>query len=98
MKLLAIEVGQFGDYYNSRYQQVEQHGIELYVLSGLADSDHWHAGRFFVSDSMDINDLTTLAIQLHRDFHFDGVFTFAENQRDRHGHDRRRPAAAEHPG
>jgi hypothetical protein len=79
MKLLAIEVGQFGDYYNSRYQQVEQHGIELYVLSGVAESDHWHAGRFFVSDSMDINDLTTLAIQLHRDFHFDGVFTFAEN-------------------
>ncbi|MEE4483769.1 hypothetical protein V2T44_12525 [Serratia ficaria] len=79
MKLLAIEVGQFGDYYNSRYQQVEQYDIELYVLSGVADSDHWHAGRFFISDSMDINDLTTLATQLHQNFHFDGVFTFAEN-------------------
>lgn len=79
MKLLAIEVGQFGDYYNSRYQQVEQYGVELYVLSGVADDDHWHAGRFFISNSMDINDLAALATQLHKDFHFDGVFTFAEN-------------------
>ena len=79
MKLLAIEVGQFGDYYNSRYQQVEQYGVELFVLSGVADSDHWHAGRFFISNSMDISDLIALASQLHKDFHFDGVFTFAEN-------------------
>lgn len=79
MKLLAIEVGQFGDYYNSRYQQVEQYGVELFVLSGVADSDHWHAGRFFISNSMDISDLIALASQLHQDFHFDGVFTFAEN-------------------
>lgn len=79
MKLLAIEVGQFGDYYNSRYQQVEQYGVELYVLSGVADSDHWHSGRFFIANSMNIDDLTQLAIQLHRDFKFAGVFTFAEN-------------------
>jgi biotin carboxylase len=79
MKLLAIEVGQFGDYYNSRYHQVEQYGVELFVLSGVAESDHWHAGHFFISNSMDIADLTELASQLHRDFHFDGVFTFAEN-------------------
>jgi biotin carboxylase len=79
MKLLAIEVGQFGDYYNSRYQQVEQYGVELFVLSGMADNDHWHTGRFFISNSMDINDLIALATQLHQDFHFDGVFTFAEN-------------------
>ncbi|MBU9809434.1 ATP-grasp domain-containing protein [Rahnella sp. SL6] len=79
MKLLAIEVGQFGDYYNSRYQQVEQYGVELYVLSGVADQDHWHAGQFFISHSMDISDLTQLATQLHQEHHFDGVFTFAEN-------------------
>ncbi|MGV7963199.1 ATP-grasp domain-containing protein [Photorhabdus tasmaniensis] len=79
MKLLAIEVGQFGDYYNSRYQHVEQYGVELYVLSGVADSDHWHSGRFFISNSMDIRELTELACQLHQNFHFDGVFTFSEN-------------------
>ncbi|MCS3769223.1 hypothetical protein HNP12_003330 [Aeromonas hydrophila] len=79
MKLLAIEVGQFGDYYRSRYQQVEQHNIDLYVLSGIAESDHWHKGKFFISNSMNISDLTVLAQELHHKFDFDGVFTFAEN-------------------
>lgn len=43
MKLLAIEVGQFGSYYNSRYEQVEAYGVDLFVLSGVAESDHWKA-------------------------------------------------------
>lgn len=32
MKFLAIEVGQFADYYKTRYQQVEKLDVELYVL------------------------------------------------------------------
>lgn len=79
MKLLAIEVGQFGDYYKGRYQQVEKLGVELYVLSGIADSDHWHSNRFFIANSMNIDDLTSLAKHLHQELNFDGVFTFAEN-------------------
>lgn len=79
MKLLAIEVGQFGSYYNSRYEQVEAYGVDLFVLSGVAESDHWKAGRFFISHSMNIDDLVRHATQLHQDFRFDGVFTFAEN-------------------
>lgn len=79
MKLLAIEVGQFGSYYNSRYEQVEAYGAELFVLSGVAESDHWKAGRFFISHSMNIDDLVRHAKLLHQDFKFDGVFTFAEN-------------------
>lgn len=79
MKLLAIEVGQFGNYYNSRYQQIEQYDAELYVLSGRAEEDHWVPGRFFIADSMQIEDLKHLALALHATHHFDGVFTFAEN-------------------
>lgn len=79
MKLLAIEVGQFGDYYNSRYQQIENYGVDLYVFSGVADSDHWKEGKLFVSNSMDITDLTQRAIEAHQKYKFDGVFTLAEN-------------------
>ncbi len=68
MKLLAIEVGQFGSYYNSRYEQVEAYGAELFVLSGVAESDHWKAGRFFISHSMNIDDLVRHAKLLHQDF------------------------------
>lgn len=79
MRLLAIEVGQFGNYYNSRYQQIEDYGAELFVLSGKADEDHWAPERFFIAGSMLIEDLTELARELHNNFHFDGVLTFAEN-------------------
>lgn len=79
MKLLAIEVGQYGSYYSSRYQQIEQYGAELYVLSGKADEDHWAPGRFFIADSMHVEILVRFAQELHSRHHFDGVLTFAEN-------------------
>ncbi|WP_268799655.1 ATP-grasp domain-containing protein [Pseudomonas huanghezhanensis] len=79
MKLLAIEVGQFGDYYNSRYQQIENYGVDLYVFSGVADFDHWKEGKFFVANTMDTTDLTKRAIEINQEQKFDGVFTLAEN-------------------
>jgi len=79
MKILAIEVGQFGDYYNSRYKQCEEYGADLFLLSGLSENDHWHANKFFIANSLNIDDLISLAIEKHQIHHFDGVVTFAEN-------------------
>jgi len=79
MNLLAIEVNQLGDYYVSRYRQVEDNGATLHVLCGHARPDHWHADRLRVTGSAAIDDL----IQAARDWHaitpFTGVITFAES-------------------
>lgn len=79
MKILAIEVGQFGDYYNSRYNQCEIYGADLYLLSGIAENDHWHTGKLFIANSLKVDDLINLAIEKHKIHHFDGIITFAEN-------------------
>ena len=79
MKILAIEVGQFGDYYNSRYEQCESYGVELFLLSGIADDDHWQKDKLFIAGSMQVEKLIRLAIEKHQTHHFDGVITFAEN-------------------
>lgn len=79
MKILAIEVSQFGNYYNSRYEQIEKYGVELFVMSGHADRDHWREGHFSIAASKDVDDLITLAKELHKEHQFDGVFTFAES-------------------
>lgn len=79
MRLLAIETVQLGDYYVSRYEQVEAYGAQVSVLSGLADADHWPADRFRVAQSQHIGDLIALAVRWHQDTPFDGVFTFAES-------------------
>lgn len=79
MKILAIEVGQFGDYYNSRYKQCETYGADLFLLSGIAENDHWHADKHFIADSLKIEDLISLAIEKNRVYQFDGIITFAEN-------------------
>ncbi|MFC4160860.1 ATP-grasp domain-containing protein [Chitinimonas lacunae] len=79
MKVLAIEVSQFGNYYNSRYEHLEKHGVELFVLSGSADKNHWHKDRFAIAKSKQFDDLIETARLLHQQHRFDGVFTFAES-------------------
>ena len=79
MKILAIEVGQFGDYYNSRYLQCENYGAELFLLSGIADENHWHKDKLFIAGNMQIENLINLAAKQHRIHRFDGIITFAEN-------------------
>lgn len=79
MKILAIEVGQFGDYYNSRYEQCENYGIELFLLSGVAKEDHWHKDKLFIAGSMQVESLIKLAVEKHQTHQFDGIITFAEN-------------------
>lgn len=79
MKILAIEVGQFGNYYNSRYEQCEKYGVDLYLLSGIAENDHWHKDKLFIANSLKVDDLIELAIEKNKIHHFDGIITFAEN-------------------
>lgn len=79
MKILAIEVGQFGDYYNSRYEQCENYGADLYLLSGIAENDHWHSEKLFIANSLKVDDLIALAVEKHKTHQFDGIITFAEN-------------------
>lgn len=79
MKILAIEVSQFGNYYNSRYQWVEKYGYEVFVLSGHAEQDHWHPGRFTIAKSIQVEDLIEAACALHVKHQFAGIFTFAES-------------------
>ncbi|PAJ86383.1 ATP-grasp domain-containing protein [Burkholderia ubonensis] len=79
MKLLAIEVSQFGSYFEPRYERIEQDGSEVYVLSGNAESDHWKEGRLCVAGSKSFEDLIEAAKSLHVAQRFDGVFTFAES-------------------
>ncbi len=78
-KILAIEVGQLGNFYNSRYQQIENYGIDLFLLSGKAETTHWHEGKFFIANSMNITDIINLAQELHKIHNFSGVLTMAES-------------------
>ncbi|MBD0743152.1 ATP-grasp domain-containing protein [Streptomyces sp. CBMA152] len=78
MKLLAIEASQYGTYYRTRYQQVEELGIEVHVLNGLGTQDFWPEDRYRVVGSKHIDDIIEAARNWHVQEHFDGVFTFSE--------------------
>lgn len=79
MKLLAMETVQYLSYYLSRYQQVADLGVDLYVLNGEGSPDFWPAPRYRVAGSRHIDDLVKQAAEWHAEQHFDGVITFAEN-------------------
>lgn len=79
MKLLAMENRQFLSYYLSRYQQVETHGAEVYVLNGVGDEDFWPAPRYRVVGAGAIDDIVAAAREWHAVEHFDGVLTFSES-------------------
>ncbi|GAA2894888.1 ATP-grasp domain-containing protein [Streptosporangium fragile] len=79
MKLLALEARQNATYYQSRYQQVQDFGAELYVLNGIGTPDFWPAGRYRLAGSQRIDDLITEAKVWHEQERFDGVITFSES-------------------
>ncbi|AWS44987.1 ATP-grasp domain-containing protein [Streptosporangium sp. 'caverna'] len=79
MKLLALEARQNATYYQSRYQQVQDFGAELYVLNGIGTPDFWPADRYRVVGSQQIDDLITEAKSWHEEERFDGIITFSES-------------------
>jgi biotin carboxylase len=78
MKLLAVEPQQYMSYYSSRYRQVEEFGIEVYVLNGLGTPDFWPADRYRLLGHKRISELIEEARKWHAEENFDGVITFAE--------------------
>lgn len=78
MKLLSIETRQYLTYYHSRYQQVQDLGVDLYVLNGEGTEDFWPADRYRLVGSKHIDDMIACAKEWHADEHFDGVITFSE--------------------
>ncbi|GAA2561201.1 ATP-grasp domain-containing protein [Winogradskya consettensis] len=79
MKLLAMETLQYLQYYISRYRQVEELGVELFVLNGQGTDDFWPAERYRVAGSQQIDDIIAVAKEWHATEHFDGVITFSES-------------------
>ncbi|MFE9421334.1 ATP-grasp domain-containing protein [Kitasatospora sp. NPDC006697] len=78
MKLLAIESAQNKEYYKSRYQQVIELGVDLYVLNGEGDPEFWPADRYRLAGSREAAKLVELAREWHRTERFEGVITFNE--------------------
>jgi biotin carboxylase len=79
MKLLALEARQNATYYQSRYQQVQDFGAELYVLNGIGTPDFWPADRYRVVGSQRIDDLITEAKSWHEEERSHGLITFSES-------------------
>ena len=79
MKLLGLEAVQNATYYQSRYQQIEDFGADLFVLNGLGDPGFWPAGRYRVAGSKHIDDIVAAARDWHAAEHFDGVLSFSES-------------------
>ena len=79
MKLLAMETVQYLSYYQSRYQQVADLGVDLYVLNGEGTPGFWPAQKYRIAGSRHVDDLVKHATEWHAEQHFDGVVTFAEN-------------------
>ncbi|MDL4774179.1 MULTISPECIES: ATP-grasp domain-containing protein [Thermomonosporaceae] len=79
MRLLTIETSQYLDYYHSRYQQVQDLGVDLYVLNGEGTEDFWPADHYRLVGSKKIDDIVETARGWHAEERFDGVITFSES-------------------
>ncbi|WP_433189649.1 ATP-grasp domain-containing protein [Actinoallomurus sp. CA-150999] len=79
MKLLTIETRQYLNYYHSRYKQVQDLGIDLYVLNGEGTEDFWPADHYRFVGNKKIDDIVALAREWHAVEKFDGVITFSES-------------------
>jgi biotin carboxylase len=79
MKLLGLEAVQNATYYQSRYQQIEEFGGDLFVLNGLGEPDFWPAQKYRIAGSKHIDDLVRAARAWHAAEHFDGVLSFSES-------------------
>ncbi|MCC8250175.1 ATP-grasp domain-containing protein [Saccharothrix luteola] len=78
MKLLTIETRQYLEYYHSRYRQVQDLGVDLYVLNGEGTEDFWPADHYRLVGSKNIDEMIATAKQWHATEAFDGVITFSE--------------------
>ncbi|MHA6757409.1 ATP-grasp domain-containing protein [Streptacidiphilus sp. PAMC 29251] len=78
MKLLAMETRQYLTYYHSRYQQVQDLGVDLYVLNGEGTEDFWPEDHYRLAGTKDIGAVIELARAWHAEEQFDGVITFCE--------------------
>ncbi|KOX05183.1 MULTISPECIES: ATP-grasp domain-containing protein [unclassified Streptomyces] len=79
MKLLTLETVQYLNYYHGRYRQVEDLGVDLYVLNGEGTEDFWRADRYRTAGSRKIDDIVARAREWHAEERFDGVITFSES-------------------
>ncbi|GAB3979775.1 ATP-grasp domain-containing protein [Actinoallomurus acanthiterrae] len=79
MKLLTIETCQYLTYYHSRYNQVQDLGVDLYVLNGEGTEDFWPADHYRLVGSKNIDDIVAQAKYWHAEQRFDGVMTFSES-------------------
>lgn len=79
MRLLALEARQNSTYYLSRYEQIAQLGIELFVLNGEGRPGYWPDPRYRVVGSPHIDDLIGAAQVWHAEQRFDGVCTLSES-------------------
>ena len=79
MRLLALEAVQNQYYYQARYQQIEDFGADLYVLTGIGTDDLWRADRLRHAGGRHVEDLIRAARQWHEQERFDGVLTFSES-------------------
>ncbi|GGV93016.1 carboxylase [Streptomyces narbonensis] len=78
MKLLAIEAVQYRTYFQARYRQVVDLGVDVHVLNGIGTEDFWPADRYRVAGSKHVDDIVAAAREWHAQEDFDGVFTFSE--------------------
>ncbi|GAB3975720.1 hypothetical protein GCM10029978_060580 [Actinoallomurus acanthiterrae] len=79
MKLLTIETRQYLNYYHSRYKQVQDLGVDLYVLNGEGTADFWPADHYRFVGNKKIDDIVAMAREWHAVEEFDGVITFSES-------------------
>ena len=78
MKLLTVETRQYLQYYHSRYQQVQDLGVDLYVLNGEGTPDFWPADHYRLVGTKNLDKMIATAKEWHATEHFDGVITFSE--------------------
>lgn len=78
MKLLTVETRQYLNYYHSRYRQVQDLGVDLYVLNGEGTEDFWPADHYRLVGTKNIDEMIACAKEWHATEQFDGVITFSE--------------------
>lgn len=78
MKILVVEVVQYGDYFESRYQRIRELGYDVRVLYGIGELDGRDQKLYRVAGSKHIDDIVEAARQWHGKEHFDGVTSLAE--------------------
>lgn len=78
MKLLTVETRQYLTYYHTRYQQVQELGVDLYVMNGEGTADFWPTDRYRLVGSKKIDEMIACALEWHATERFDGVITFSE--------------------